>query len=82
MTIDYFISICTNLAGEVLEQFQQIPYNNQTATNLCCHLNEPYSESKFQEYCKGSFLQKLNWHGGGYMEDSIYNYIISSYVTR
>lgn len=78
LTIDYFISICTNLVEGVLEQFQQIPYNNRTAVNLGSHLNEPYSESRFREYCKGSFLQKLNWHGSGYGEGSVYSYIVNT----
>lgn len=79
LTIDYFISICTNLVDGVLEQFGQIPYNNQTAVKLGRHLNEPYLESKFREYCQGSFLQKLSWHGSGYGEDSVYKYIIDHY---
>lgn len=77
LTIDYFISICTNVVDGVLGQFWQIPYNNRTAVNLCSHLNEPYLESRFSEYCRGSFLQKLNWHESEYGEDSVYQYIIN-----
>ena len=77
LTIDYFISICTNTVSGVLEDFQQIPYNNATAANLERHLHEPYSESQFQQYCKGSFLQKLNRYlSVECSKDSILNHII------
>lgn len=82
LTIDYFISICTNIVDGVLEQFLQIPYNNATAANLGCHLHEPYSEEQFQKYCKGSFLQKLNWHlNGEYAQNSILTHIIRENLT-
>ncbi len=78
LTIDYFISICTNVVDGILEQFRQIPYNNATAANLGRHLHEPYNEVQFREYCKGSFLQKLSWHlNEEYTENSIFNHIIN-----
>lgn len=77
LTIDYFISICTNLVDGVLEQFKQIPYNNEKANTLNMHLNEPYSEINFCKYCEGTFLQKLNRNGSGYGKDSVYAHIIA-----
>lgn len=79
-TIDYFIAICSNLFGEVLEQFGQIPYNNEPAAGLIRHLGESYSEEKFREYCRGSFLQKLSRHSYNYSTDSIYAHILEKYL--
>lgn len=80
LTMDYFIAICSNLFDEVLEQFRQIPYNNESAARLVGHLYEPYSEETFRGYCRGSFFQKLSWHGKGYGEESIYSYILQKYL--
>lgn len=78
-TIDYFISIATNQIDGVLEMFRQIPYNNEKATLLGRHLQEPYSENTFAEYCKGTFLQKLSWHENNYKKGSIYEHILKMY---
>lgn len=75
-TLDFFISIGTNILAGVSEQFRLVPYNNETAARLIGHLNEPYSGEKFREYCEGSFLQKLTWHRNDYAEDSIFNHIL------
>ena len=80
LTIDYFIAICSNLFEEVLEQFRQIPYNNEKAVRLAEHLHEPFSEESFREYCKDTFLQKLSWHGEGYKEGSMYSNILHKYI--
>lgn len=77
--IDYFIAICTNTVSGVLEQFHQIPYNNETAAELGNHLTEEYTQDKFQQYCGGSYLQKLTRHLVQYSENSIYNYILKTY---
>ena len=77
-TIDYFIAICTNMIDEVLGYFRQIPYNNERATVLNLHLYESYSEIEFCEYCKNTFLQKLNRYGTGYEKNSIYAHIIAN----
>ncbi len=79
-TMDYFVAICCNLFGEVLKQFEKIPYNNNTAVELNRHLDETYLENKFHDYCKGTFLQKLNWHRDDYAEDSVYTHIVKKYL--
>jgi len=82
LTIDYFISICINEVPGVLEQFQQIPYNNATAFRLSSHLYEPYSKELFHEYCKDTFLQKLSWRlNDSYSEESILHHIIQGNLT-
>lgn len=81
-TMDYFIAICTNLSDEVLAQFERIPYNNESADSLGKHLYESYTEEGFRDYCKGTFFQKLNHHGKGYGDDSIYAYILHRYLYK
>ncbi len=79
-TLDFFISIGINILEGVSEQFLNIPYNNETAARLIGHLNEPYSEEKFRQYCEGSFLQKLSWHRNDYPKGSIFDYLVSGNV--
>lgn len=77
LTIDYFISICTHLVDGVLEQFKQIPYNNEKASVLGGHLQERYTEENFDRYCNGTILQKLSRHEMNYDKDSIYAHIVA-----
>jgi len=81
-TMDYLIAICCNMSEEVFKQFRQIPYNNATAVGLNKHLGEPYSEIRFQEYCRGSFLQKLNRHREDYGDRSVFAHIVEKYLAH
>lgn len=81
-TIDYFIAICTRQCEGVLEQFKQIPYNNEFVLNLNEHLRESYTPEHFRACCKGAILQKINRHIQGYPEDSMYSFIIHKYLQK
>lgn len=83
-TIDYLTAVACNMFPDVLEQFQDVPYNNDRAQELVRHLTETYDKEKFACYTKDTYLQKLtyklNWEEAGNREDSIYSYIRNCYL--
>lgn len=79
LTTDYLIGIACNLFPDICSRLNQIPYNNINAMVLGRHLEEPYEVKSYREYTKDTFIQKLTWHGDGYREDSVYQYIIRTY---
>lgn len=79
LTTDYLIGIACNLFPDICSRLNQIPHNNINAMVLGRHLQEPYEVKSYRKYTEDTFIQKLTWHGDGYREDSIYQYIIHTY---
>lgn len=79
LTTDYLIGIACNLFPDICSRLNRIPYNNINAMVLGRHLEEPYDAESYREYTENTFIQKLTWHGDGYREDSVYQYIIHTY---
>lgn len=79
LTTDYLIGIACNCFPDICSRLNQIPYNNIKAMVLGRHLKESYDAESYREYTEGTFIQKLTWHGDGYREDSVYQYIIRTY---
>lgn len=79
LTKDYLIGIACNLFPDICSRLNRIPYNNIKAMVLGRHLDEQYEADNYREYTEDTFIQKLTWHGDGYREDSVYQYIIRTY---
>ncbi len=79
LTTDYLIGIACNTFPEICGKLNRIPYNNINAMVLGKHLTETYSETDYNKYIEGTFIQKLTRHGNAYAEDSVYRHIINTY---
>lgn len=86
LTIDYFVAIACNTFPEVLQQFKNIPFNNENALELTKHLKEPYREENYNFYCRKAYIQKLTYKlsfdNDEEKEESIYNRIIKQAKER